>query len=52
MEVIKKLFKRNLTYEQWLKDFVKPLSSELNQMEELSNSNSVNNSTFHPLKGA
>ena len=49
-----KLFKRDLSYEQWLKDFIKPLNSnELNQMEkELSNSNSVNNSSFQPLQGA
>ena len=49
-----KFFKRDLSYEQWLKDFIKPLNSnELNQMEkELSNSNSVNNSSFQPLQGA
>ncbi len=50
----KKLFKKDLPYEQWLKDFVKPLSTtELNQMEkELSTFNSVNNFNFQPLKGA
>jgi hypothetical protein len=49
-----KFFKRDLSYEQWLKDFIKPLNSnELNQMEkELSNSNSVNNSSLQPLQGA
>ena len=49
-----KLFKRDLSYEQWLKDFIKPLNSnELNQMEkEFSNFTSVNNSNFQPLKGA
>ena len=48
--VNKKPLKRDLTYELWLKNFIKPLSSnELNQMEkELS----VNNSNFQPLKGA
>ena len=40
----KKLFKKDLSYEQWLKDFVKPLNSnELNQMEKEFR---VNNSTF------
>ena len=45
-----KFFKRDLTYELWLKNFIKPLNSnELNQMEkELG----VNNSNFQPLKGA
>lgn len=49
-----KLFKRDLSYEQWIKDFIKPLSTtELNQMEkEFSNFTSVNNSNFQPLKGA
>ncbi len=47
-------FKRNSDYENWLKEFLKPLSNdELNQMEkELSNFNSANNSNFQPLKGA
>ena len=51
---ITKFFKRDLSYEQWLKDFIKPLNSnELNQMEkEFSNFTSVNNSNFQPLKGA
>ena len=45
----KKLLKKDLSYDQWLKDFVKPLNSnELNQMEK----ESVNNSNFQPLKGA
>lgn len=48
--VNKKPLKRDLTYEQWLKDFIKSLSnSELNQMEQ---ELSVNNSSFQPLKGA
>jgi hypothetical protein len=43
-----KFFKRDLTYELWLKN-IRPLSSnELNQMEK----ESVNNSNFQPLKGA
>jgi hypothetical protein len=52
--VIKKPFKRDLTYEVWLKNFIKPLSnSELNQMEkEFNNFASVNNSNFQPLQGA
>ena len=50
----KKFFKRDLAYELWLKDFIKPLSSsELNQMEkEFDNFTSVNNSSFQPLQGA
>ena len=52
--VNKKLFKSDLTYEVWLKNFIKPLSSnELNQMEkEFNNFTSVNNSSFQPLQGA
>ncbi len=46
----KKLFKKDLSYEQWLKDFVKPLNSnELNQMEK---EFSINNINYNPLKGA
>ena len=47
-------FKRNLDYENWLKEFLKPLSNdEINQMEkELLNFPIVNNSNFQPLKGA
>lgn len=50
--VNKKLFKRDLTYELWLKDFIKPLNSnELNQMEkELRKS--VNNFDFNSIQGA
>ena len=50
----KKLYKKDSSYEQWLKDFIKPLNSnELNQMEkEFSNFTRVNNSNFQPLKGA
>ena len=49
-----KFFKRDLTYELCLKDFIKPLNSnELNEMEKkFSNFTSVNNSNFQPLKGA
>ena len=52
--VNKKLFKSDLTYEVWLKNFIKPLSSnELNQTEkEFNNFSSVNNSSFKPLQGA
>lgn len=52
--VNKKPFKRDLTYEVWLKNFIKPLSnSELNQMEkDFNNFASVNNSSFQPLQGA
>ena len=52
--VNKKPLKRDLTYELWLKNFIKPLSSnELNQMEkEFNNFASVNNSSFQPLQGA
>lgn len=47
-------FKRNLDYENWLKEFLKPLSnSELKQMEEeFINFSSINNSNFQPQKGA
>ena len=50
----KKLFKIDLAYEDWLKNFIKPLdSNELNQMEkEFSNFISANNTNFHLLKGA
>ena len=47
--VNKKLFKRDLTYELWLKNFIKPLSNnELNQMEK----DSINNSSYNPIQGA
>ena len=47
-------FKRNLDYEDWLKEFLKPLSNdELNQIEkEFTNFSGINNSNFQPLKGA
>lgn len=47
-------FKINLDYENWLKEFLKPLSnSELKQMEEeFINFSSINNSNFQPQKGA
>ena len=47
-------FRRNLDYENWLKEFLKPLSNdELNQIEkEFTNFSSINNSDFQPLKGA
>ncbi len=44
-----RFFKRDLTYELWLKGF-KPLNSnELNQMEKEFRVNNVN---YNPLKGA
>ena len=50
----KKLFKKDLAYEDWLNNFIKPLNNnELNQMgKEFSNFISANNTNFHPLKGA
>ena len=46
-----KLFKRDLSYEQWLKDFIKSLNSnELNQMEK--DLNSANNISYNPIQGA
>ena len=47
--VNKKPLKRDLTYELWLKNFIKPLSSnELNQMEK----DSINDSSYNPIQGA
>ena len=44
-----KTFKIDLTYEKWLKDFVKPLTNnELNQMKK----ESANNPNYQPLQGA
>lgn len=50
--VNKKFFKRDLSYEQWLKNFIKPLNSnELNQMEKELRT-SVSNLDFNSLQGA
>ena len=47
---ITKFSKRDLSYEQWLKDFIKPLNS--NELNQIGKELSVNNSNFQPLKGA